>query len=130
MFTFRYTDRTLYGAIPNTSNADFTSLTDIAGTSASGVAIMPLYLSTGLPTVASPLRDVPLNIVPNAASQSHLGLKTGGPHWGIKLPKLHFDRHLQARTPHPQRHQPSKGGILRRHLHPRMFNHLNRQFLG
>ena len=48
-----YTDRTLYGAIPNTSNADFTSLTDIAGTSASGVAIMPLYLSTGLPTVAS-----------------------------------------------------------------------------
>jgi hypothetical protein len=47
------TDPTLYGAIPNTTNADFTSLTDIAGTSASGVAIVPLFLSTGLPTVAS-----------------------------------------------------------------------------
>jgi len=48
-----YTDRDLYRAIPNTTNGDFTSLTDIAGTSASGVAIVPLFLSTGLPTVAS-----------------------------------------------------------------------------
>jgi len=46
-------DQTLYGQLPATTNTNFTSLSDIAGSSASGVPIVPLYLSTGLPTVAS-----------------------------------------------------------------------------
>jgi hypothetical protein len=47
-------DLALYNAMPKTTpNANYTSLTDIAGTSSSGVPIVPLYLPTGLPTVAS-----------------------------------------------------------------------------
>ena len=47
-------DLALYNAMPKTTpNANYTSLTDIAGTSSSGVPIVPLYLPTGLPTVES-----------------------------------------------------------------------------
>ena len=47
-------DFALYNAMPKTTpNSNYTSLTDIAGTSSSGVPIVPLYLPTGLPTVAS-----------------------------------------------------------------------------
>ena len=46
-------DQSLYGNIPASPNANFTSQTDIAGTSASGVPIIPLTLTGGLPTIAS-----------------------------------------------------------------------------